>query len=163
MCEEETEFTAYHEAGHAVVGYALGGKIDRIQLGGEADDNLPERFGDCQINWGRVGADCDWQLERELLTIMAGPVAEMIYRGEKLHPAYFEPWKLDWQQAWARCGHIPDPHRRTLFLENLVQHLHEKLSLDNNWAAIAAVADELLAHEYLEQEQLDDALQFWIG
>lgn len=146
-----------------MVGYALGGQIDRIQLGGQADENLPERFGDCQISWGRVAVDCEWQLERELLTILAGPVAEMIYRGEKLHPAHFGPWKLDWQQAWVRCGHIVDHQKRTVFLESLIQELHVKLSDDNNWASIAAVADELLAHEYLEQGQLNDALQFWVG
>ena len=53
MDDEET-LTAYHEAGHAVIGYALGGVVDSLQLGGEADDQLPRRFGECRIRWGRV-------------------------------------------------------------------------------------------------------------
>ena len=43
--DEET-LTAYHESGHAVVAYALGGTIEGMQLGGEADDWLPERYGE---------------------------------------------------------------------------------------------------------------------
>ena len=162
--DEEDLLTAYHEAGHAVVGYALGGKIERIQLGGETVDHLPDQFGDCLINWGPVSSKCNWQTHRELLTILAGPVAEMIYRGEKLHPATFGPWQQDWQQALARCTNfLSDETACIAFLERLILDLYEKLSDDSAWAAIAAVADELLAHEYLEQEQLDDALQFWLG
>ena len=45
----------------------------------------------------------------------------------------------------------------------LVIELHRKMSDDTCWAAVAAVADALLAHEYLEHEQLENELQFWIG
>ena len=31
---------------------------------------------------------------------LAGPVAEMIYRGEPLHPALVAEWRHDWGQAW---------------------------------------------------------------
>lgn len=173
MDDDET-WTAYHEAGHAVVGYALGARIERVQLGGEADDELPERFGDCLVNWGRVSAECSWQRQCELMTILAGPVAEMIYRGERLHPAHYGPWQGDWQQAWMHC---PERKRKsdteasagstmlskTRFLEQIICELHDRMSDDQCWAGIAAVADELLAHEYLDEEQLAGTLEFWIG
>ena len=147
-----------------MVGYALGGRIDRIQLGEEMDDNLPQAFGACLINWGPVNGNYDWQMQRELMTILAGPVAEMIYIGEKLHPAFHGPWQMDWQQAWQCCqNEIADEAMRTAFLELLIQHLHQRMSDNSCWAAIAAVSDELLAHEYLEQEQLQETLDFWIG
>ncbi len=146
------------------MGYALGGTIERIQLGGEANDFLPDRFGDCLINWGPVNPAWSWQRQRELMTILAGPVAEMIYRGEPLHPAGFGPWKADWQQAWYLCeSSVADPQVRTMLLEQLIRELHQEMASDLCWAAIAAVADELLAHEYLEHEQLIDALRFWLG
>lgn len=162
MDDEET-LTAYHEAGHAVIGYALGARIERIQLGGQADDHLLDRFGDCLVNWGPVNEFCNWQRQRELMTILAGPVAEMIYTGEPYHPAHHGPFQGDWQQAWNHCaGAVSDPKRRTVLLEQLLRELHQRMSADLCWAAIAAVADELLAHEYLEEEQLIDTLRFWI-
>lgn len=159
---DDDSLTAYHEAGHAVIGFVLGGQIESVGLYAEADDWLPERFGDCLVNWGRVDANANWQIQRELLTILAGPVAEMIYRGEKLHPATFPPWQHDWQWAWERSAMlIRDPKRRTEFLEAVIGWLHHHMVDDQCWAAIAAVSDELLAHEYLEAEQLADTLEFW--
>ena len=164
MVYDEETLTAYHEAGHAVIGYALGGSIERIQLGGEAEGSLPGQFGDCLVNWGPVSNVCSWQIQREIMTILAGPVAEMIYRGEPLHPAHYPPWQNDWHQAMETCkSSVADPKLRSRLLEEMVRYLHRELSSDSCWAAIAAVADELLAHEYLEQEQLTDALDFWLG
>jgi hypothetical protein len=160
--DDDDTLTAYHEAGHAVVGYALGARIERVQLGGEADDDLPERFGDCLVNWGRVSPHCSWQRQCELMTILAGPVAEMIYRGEPLHPAHYGPWQGDWQQAWSHCP-AKDDHSRTRILEQIILELRDRLSDDQCWAAIAAVADELLAHEHLDEEQLSGTLEFWLG
>lgn len=161
--DDDDTLTAYHESGHAVVGYALGGTVESIQLGGEADDWLPERFGDCRIQWGRVEPGCDWQLQREILTVLAGPVAEMVYRGEPLHPAFYGPWQHDWQHAWELAASFaPAPPRRTAMLENLILKLKDQIAKDPCWAGIAALSDELLAHEMLESEQVLDVLQFWI-
>ena len=33
--------------------------------------------------------------------------------------------------------------------------------MERVWAAIAALADELLAHEVLEEESVEDILGFW--
>ena len=163
MDDEET-LTAYHEAGHAVIGYLLGGRIESVCLGDDGDDELPRRFGDCRVNWGPVDPRADWQLQREILTLLAGPVAEMIYRGEKLHPAVFGPWTEDWRLAFERgAGIATDPRRRTRALEELIAHLHSRMKADPYWAAIAAVADQLLAHEFMEEDALSDTLAFWIG
>lgn len=162
MDDEET-LTAYHEAGHAVVGFALGARIESVQLGGEADDFLPERFGDCMVNWGPVDPNCDWQRQREIMTILAGPVAEMIYRGEKLHPATFGPWQDDWRLAMQIASSLfRSALERTRMLELATAQMHKHMNSTLCWAAIAAVADELLAHEFLEEKQLAETLSFWI-
>ncbi|MEO1524799.1 MAG: cell division protein FtsH [Planctomycetota bacterium] len=161
--EEEETITAYHEAGHAVVGYALGAAIESIGLYAEADDFLPERFGDCHVNWGRVDPNANWQIQREILTILAGPVAENIYRGESLHVPSYPPWRHDWQLAVHRTHAMADPLRQAKLLNAALALLERHLRDDHCWAAVAAVADELLAHEYLEGDQIADALAFWIG
>jgi hypothetical protein len=101
-------------------------------------------------------------LQCEVLTMLAGPVAEMIYRGERLHPARVPAWQYDWHWAWHRLAPaVPGDRQRAALLELLLGWLHEHLSEDWCWAAIAAVSDELLAHEYLEAEQLAETLSFW--
>ena len=168
MDADDEILTAYHEAGHAVIGYVLGGQVDSVQLWGEADEVLPERFGDCRISWRPLGPSCtgasgDWQRQREILTVLAGPVAEMVYRGEPFHPAHFGPWQHDWRQAIMLGESLrADLRQRTQLLERMVVSLHGIVRTDACWAAIAAVADELAAHEFLDREQLQDVIGFWI-
>lgn len=165
--DSQEELTAYHEAGHAVVGYSLGGTVQSVQLGGEADDWLPERFGDCRIAWHPAGEEkipIGWHQQREVLTILAGPVAEMVYTQQHHHPALFGPWQHDWVHADQLVRPIiADPRTRCRLLEQLIVILFEQVRSDRMWAAIAAVADELLAHELLEEESLIDVLEFWMS
>ncbi len=160
--DDDEILTAYHESGHAVVGYALGGRIDRLQLGGEADDWLPDRFGDCRIVWGQVDPNLNWQQQREVLTILAGPIAEMVYRGQKLHPAQYGPWQHDWQHAWSISrALVEDPVGRARMLEKLIRQLHVYIQSEPCWSTIAALADELAAHEILDADQIEDVIGFW--
>ena len=162
MNDEET-YTAYHEAGHAAIGYSLGGQIESVGMYAEADEWLPERYGDCLVNWGRVDVESDWQVQREVLTILAGPVAEAVYRGERIHPSAFAPWQHDWQWAVRRSRLlVADPIKRLVLIERMIGFLEDHIRDEVCWAAIAAVADELLAHEYLDSDQLADTLSFWI-
>lgn len=164
--DSDEVLTAYHEAGHAVIAYALGGTVHCLQLGGEADDWLPERFGECRIHWLRVSSrqpPTQWQRQREVLTILAGPVAEMIYSGQPYHPACFGPAKGDWQLAWELVEPIvSSAPKRTRYLEEITLELYWRMQSDDLWAAIGAVADELLAHEFLERDQLSETLGFWM-
>tara|TARA_R110002073_G_scaffold2801_17_gene17973 strand:+ start:23888 stop:24085 length:198 start_codon:yes stop_codon:yes gene_type:complete len=49
--DDDETLTAYHEAGHVVVGYLLGAQIEEVRLDSMIDDDLPRRFGDCLVNW----------------------------------------------------------------------------------------------------------------
>lgn len=46
-------------------------------------------------------------------------------------------------------------------LENLILELRQKIRMDPVWAAIAALADELVAHESLDEERVEEVLSFW--
>ena len=162
MDDEET-FTAYHEAGHAVIAYALGATIESVQLGGEADEWLPDRFGECRINWGRVDTRSNWQRQREILSVLAGPVAEMIYNGEPYHPGFVPEWANDWKEAWEVAEFlIPDERQRLAYLERTTSDLYQVLYRDDQWAALAAIVDNLVAHERLDGEEVQDILSAWL-
>ncbi len=160
--DDDEIWTAYHESGHAVIGYALGGQVASMQLGGEADDWLPQRFGDCRIRWGRVNPKLDWQRQCEVLTVLAGPVAEMVYRGEPLQLADYGPWLSDWQSAWELSESIVlDPFKRAEMLQQLILQLHRQIKNEPCWPAISALADELSAHEFLDADQISETIEFW--
>ncbi len=163
MDDEET-LTAYHEAGHATIGFVLGGAVESMQLGGESDHPGVRQFGDCRIAWKGVGSNLNTQCQREILTILAGPAAEMVYRGESFGIGEFAPWQQDWQMAWHLVGSLASEKAAKLkILGGVVMQLKEILGRDDCWPAVAALADALLAHEHLEEEEVSETLRFWIG
>lgn len=152
--DEEMVRTAYHEAGHCVMAVICGAHAHHASIATE-EDNF---FGKVDIQWpGRR------PLENELSVILAGPVAEMIYRSEPLHPGFVPEWSLDWQQAWmlARPRHGSDV-KCLAVLENLIAKLHRTMSDDRIWAAIAAVQDLLMAHDDVDHEQIEYEVRAWV-
>lgn len=155
------EETAYHECGHAFMAAHLGGIVRYLTIEPDRDDG-PDRFGEAQVAWQRNRlAPREFQ-NKLVLVALAGPVAEMIYRGEPLHPGFVAEWANDWQTAWQAAEPImPDERKRLAFLEAAVRQIHAELSQDHPWATIAALADNLLAHETLEQPEIQDILDAW--
>lgn len=155
-CSDEEEFarTAYHEAGHCVMAVLCGARACHASVSPE-EDNF---YGKVDIQWNGRRKYVD-----EIAVILAGPVAEMIYRGEPLHPGFVPQWCLDWQQAWAiaRPRATSDVHCLTM-LEQMVAKLYRSMSEDRLWAAIAAVQDLLAAHEDIEHEQIAYEVQAWM-
>ena len=161
--DDDLELTAYHEAGHAFVAAYAGGRVQRVTLEPDWDDG-PDRFGDTQVAWSRRRFAPSELAEKLVLVALAGPVAEMIYRGEPLHPALVAEWRHDWAQAWDEgAGVVPDERRRTRWLEARVTGLHGLLSDDAHWEALAGVADHLLAYETLDEEMFAEVVGNWLG
>lgn len=156
------EVTAYHESGHAFATVYLGGRVESITIDPDNDDG-PGRFGDTQIAW-----DLNKFTEEELCrnaawVALAGPVAEMIYTGDPWHPALIPEWSADWKMAWeAAALYAPGMRTRLTKLEDMSIQIHRLMSQDNIWAAVAALSDELLAHETLEGEAVHDVLAVWM-
>lgn len=155
-CSEDEELarTAYHEAGHCVMAVLCGARACHASVAPE-EDNF---FGRVDIQWSGPRKRND-----EIAVILAGPVAEMIYRGEPLHPGFVPEWCLDWQQAWAIARPRSASDIKCLeMLEQLVSKLHRTMSEDRLWAAVAAVQDLLSAHEDIEHEQIEYEVRSWM-
>lgn len=154
--------SAYHEAGHAFVAVLLGARVRSVTITPDRDDG-PERFGDTQIEWDRAAFDEKTLRERIVLVSLAGPAAEMIHSGEPYHPGFVAEWASDWKLAWDGAAElIPDERKRLAFLEQATKEMYTRLQRNDNWAALAAVADELLAHEWLEGDFVHDVVSEWI-
>jgi hypothetical protein len=63
--------------------------------------------------------------------------------------------------------HPPDPPKVNVdvysFTEDQKHHFYHRLKEDDLWAALAALADNLLAHETLEGEQVEEIVGAWLG
>ncbi len=158
MCEEET---AYHECGHAYVAHLMGARVHSLSIDPDRDDG-PLRYGDATIYWPTgQWSDTEWR-KRAISVALAGPVAEMIHRGEPFHPAFQAEWSQDWNVAWDLAArlHSGEP-QRVRFLEQVTRELYRMLSHDDHWCRLATLVDELLAHENLDEEQIREALGVW--
>jgi hypothetical protein len=165
--DDEDIYTAYHEAGHAIVGCALGARIESVSLSqasayDDFDDGLPRRFGDCLVNWGRLDPHQPWQQQRELLTVLAGPVAEWVYRAEDADEIELSSWAMDWQQA-QRCAArlFAEPEKQSRLLRGSVARLQQIIGNEPVWPAIAALADELMIGDVVEADRVSELVRFW--
>lgn len=158
-----SEVSAYHEAGHAIMAIYVGAQIRSVTIDPDWDDG-PERHADIQVAW-----PLDRFTEKELhqksvLVALAGPVAEMIHRGETYHPGLVAEWAADWQLAWeASSNLVPIERERLSYLEQVTVELYRILDREDYWAALAAIVDNLLAHETLEGEEVEDIARQWLG
>jgi hypothetical protein len=154
--------TAYHEAGHVVLAIVQGARVSHATIEPDRDDG-PERYGDIRVLWPQGKWSARTFQQKLVITALAGPVAEMIYTGEPLHPGFVAEWSDDWEQAFtAAAVLVPNERQRLAWLEAQIRLLYSQVS-DRYWPAIAALADELSAHETLEEEQIQFALEPWLS
>jgi ATP-dependent Zn protease len=156
-----SELTAYHESGHALVAFLLGARVNLITLEPEKDDG-PQKHGYTQILWRRDRLSDKEFAQKAVQVCLAGPVAEMIYSGDPYHPGLVGEWANDWREAWNAAAPLcADERKRLAYLEQSTVELHQKLRRDDHWNALAALADNLLAHETLDREQFQEFIEEW--
>ncbi len=163
----DEEITAYHESGHAVMAFALGGLVQSISLTPESsfdwDDDVP-RHGDTIIAWPTRGISPREHAEREIKTALAGPVCEMIHTGDAWEPGGHQESAADWHAALQHAMQCnADPEKRSAYLASVLRGLERFFDDANHWAAVGALADELLAHETLATESVHGILGFWMA
>lgn len=157
------ETTAYHEAGHAVMAIGVGARVLSLSVAPDWDDG-PQRYGDATVAWPQRRWPEKELIEKQILVALAGPAVETLYEGEPLHPGFVPEWAQDWRQAWELAANLaPEPALRTHYLEQVTIQLKAFFDEDGHWAAVAAVADELLAHERIEEEELTEIVAMWLA
>ncbi|MCA9033966.1 MAG: M50 family metallopeptidase [Planctomycetaceae bacterium] len=149
------EVTAWHEAGHAFAAVCLGATVESISISPDQDDG-PLRSGDTVVRWEHRRVSERQLMEREVMVILAGPVAEMIHRNESFHPATVAEWAMDWQQAWEKASFEKSSPKRLAMLEQTTLQLYRVFRQDQNWAIIGAIVDHLLAYEQMEGETVHE-------
>lgn len=157
-----SEIVAYHEAGHALMALLLGGEVRRITLEPDSDE-LPLREGDTEVAWRRSRYSEREFAANAVQVCLAGPVAEMLYTGDPFHPAMVAEWSSDWQEAWQAAARLHVHQRPRLeYLEQTSIRLYHLLDREDVWAALAALADNLLAYETLDREQVEEIARAWL-
>lgn len=149
------EIEAWHEAGHAVVGHLLGGRVLRVSLEPEE-----EGFGGrSAIEWR--GAD-----EREAASLsgraaLAGPIAEVErFGGEDLDDVHvLAAWAADWQEI-ERCAAVLEarPEAQARVVEAWAREVRGLLADPGVEELVARVADALGAHGDLDEALFEDCL-----
>ena len=157
------EIIAYHEAGHVLMALLLGGKVKHVTIEPDDDDG-PARQGDTQVIWHRSGISEKDFAKKVIQVSLAGPVAEMLYTGDPFHPGQVAEWAADWREAWAAATPLhPGERQRLEYLEQVSIQLYHRLNEEDLWSALAALADNLLAHETLEEEQIEEIVEEWLS
>ncbi len=57
----------------------------------------------------------------------------------------------------------PIERHRLEYLEQVSIQLYHRLKQDDLWAALASLADNLLAHDTLDCEQVEEIVEDWLG
>ena len=157
------EVSAYHEAGHAFMAIYVGARVRCVTIEPDWDDG-PARHADIQVEWPLDRFTARELQERSAQVALAGPVAEMIYSGDPYHPGFVAEWAADWKAAWeASRPLVPHKGKRLAYLEQTTVKLYRLLEKAQHWAALAAIVDNLLVHETLEGEEVEDIFRQWLA
>lgn len=159
-----SEICAYHESGHATMAFQLGATVRSISIDPEWDDDYLRHDGEIEVHMPSAQLSSKQLSQIGCMVALAGPAAEMVYTGDPFHPATVREWSKDWSQAWELAGELHGEELvRLRFLEMMTRELYQTFSRDHVWQAVASLADELLAHEHLESEQIHDVLSCWLS
>lgn len=146
---------AWHEAGHALAAHLLGGVIREVTL--ESEHDAFEAH--VAVEWERTDPAND---ARRFATVaLAGPVAELTFRGEEVldDPKVFAAWSADWDECSAQLERLePREEARDALRREILRELHARFDEPDTYEQLARIADALDAHETLDETLFADAL-----
>jgi hypothetical protein len=146
---------AYHEAGHAYLAHLLGGRVLEVSLEPDGDDGDENPAGRTAVRWS--AAPRAEQQRRSALVALAGPLAELHFRGELDQLDTLSAWRADWREVQqALAGQrAKDP---AAVLRRWLAEVRAALTEPAAWERLCRLADALEAHGTLDADLLDDLL-----
>ena len=153
MTPDPDVVAAYHEAGHAYLAHCLGGRVLAVSL--EPDDDDDTEQGRTSVAWPR--APRAEQQRRSALVALAGPVAELHFRGELDQLDTLSAWRADWREVQRALAAQPEPDPQRV-LRRWLAEVRMALCEPAAWERLCRLADALEAHGSLDADLLDDLL-----
>jgi ATP-dependent Zn protease len=145
--------TAYHEGGHAVVAYILHRRFGSISI-------VPEEDVEGRITLGKAKyIEPDWdtsrrcviELEKRAMVLCAGVVAERLFTGRRHWKGSENDITKAVDYLAYQCGNDEEV---SAYLELIWIRTRNLLRLPQHWAAVEAVAEELLKNSFLGQRRV---------
>jgi hypothetical protein len=160
------ETTAHHESGHLVVGYANGSKVGKM-------------ITCCQHNmpvvgwvWGFAEFETHPTISAQVMTVLAGPLAELRYTASRTAPKDFRfdtsyapvwgdrldygrllaPWNVQTEVEYHQAMQILRSVGFASSFAKLMCMTQATLNCPNVWEAIERLATELYRHKMLSGE-----------
>lgn len=161
----EEKRTAYHEAGHAVVAFGFGYRIERVSIlrprfgsgRGRAaipdmlhEDNVAEELRSMRRE-GKPRDEAEARLsewaKRDAVILMAGRAADELFAGDYNHHGV----RSDLRQMMLECI-TQDPSEQTTLRDESLQQATE--SLRQNWPKVETITRTLLAKKGTQRARL---------
>lgn len=145
----------WHEAGHALIAWLLGGDVRLVTLESEFDDH----DGHVEIAWpGDLPPD---RLARHsAMVAIAGPLAELAFRGvdDLEDPDVLSAWRRDWSEFERCVANLESEPSHDETGRAIVAEVRATLDDFETAERLARVADMLAAHGSLDRTLFEDAV-----
>lgn len=143
---------AYHEAGHVLLAHLLGAEVRETTLESERDAHV----GHTAVAW--TGSGAADSRRGSALVALAGPVAEVLWRGGDVLEEDLSAWRADWAEADAVLEVLAPTGEREALRRRWLDELARILGDPETWERLCRVADALEAHGTLDRALLDELL-----
>lgn len=150
--DADLTLNAYHEAGHVLMAHLLGGEVLETTLEMELEGHL----GSTSVEWR--GVDDLERTRRSSLVALAGPVAEVLWRGETMLHQDFSAWLADWAEVEAGLAACASEAEREQTRIQWLGEIAQTLQDAETWERLCRVADGLEAHGTLDRALLAELL-----
>ncbi len=156
---DELEKVAYHEAGHVVMHVLYGLRFNYVTI--EPDDECLGRVHGRYAPWFRPDVDNSHYVahhsEAQIMTFLAGPVAEEIATGEEAEEFSLVVDGDDVSKAMDLALRMKGGgDEASAYLDELRGRAED--DVDTSWHLVEAVAAALLARRFLREEDAYDLM-----
>jgi ATP-dependent Zn protease len=153
---EQLRFTAFHEAGHGVAAVLLGlsfiGSMGIFILPFSDEDENAEDDGLAFVALRQAKSEED--ILKNVTYLLCGGIAERILAGDETHKV---PGAVgDIEQAQKALSELPEAER-TAFARRSYEG--GKTLLRENWAAVEALAEELIKHYRVKADDISEIVE----